>query len=103
MNHGISDIQINQLLKIFSSFPEIEKVILYGSRAKGEYQTGSDVDIVLYGEKLTKSDLNKIDIAIDDLLLPWFFDISIYHQISNNDMLDHIERVGIVIYQRTQD
>lgn len=78
----------------------IERVILYGSRAKGNYKPFSDVDITLVGGLLTHDDLSRIIIAIDDLLLPYQFDISIFHQLKNETLIDHINRRGIVIYEK---
>lgn len=73
--------------------------MLYGLRAKGTYKTGSDIDLTLKGSDLILSIINKISNEIDDLLLPYSFDISIFSQISNADLVDHINRVGIVFYE----
>ena len=72
---------------------------MYGSRAKGNYTAGSDIDITLKGEELDLEQLNKINIDLDDLLLPYTFDLSILHQIANPDLIEHIERVGKVFYK----
>ena len=85
---------------IFSKYNEVDEVILYGSRAKGNWKKGSDIDLTLKGEKIQLKILNKISLELDDLLLPYFLDISILHQISNPDLVDHIERVGVVLYKR---
>ncbi|MDR3705664.1 MAG: nucleotidyltransferase domain-containing protein [Paludibacteraceae bacterium] len=100
MSYGLTDIQLTQLQELFSKHPRVEKVILYGSRAKGNYRKGSDVDITLVGAQLGKTDLNTIETEIDDLLFPFFFDISLLHQISNNDLLEHINRVGITLFEK---
>ncbi len=73
---------------------------MYGSRAKGNYSAGSDIDITLKGEELDLEQLNKINIDLDDLLLPYTFDLSILHQISNPELIEHIERVGKFFYKR---
>jgi len=101
MNSGLSDTELNKLRGIFSQYTDIEKVVLYGSRAKGNYKPFSDVDITLIGDTLTHNRLNKLSLDIDDLLLPYEFDISIFHTLKNNDLIEHIERVGITIYQKT--
>ena len=74
----------------------VEQVILYGSRAKGNYKEGSDIDLTLKGN-LTFDDLVKMSVTLDDLNLPWKMDLSLYSQIENKDLLDHIDRVGIAI------
>lgn len=99
MNYGLKESQIQQILSIFSKFKEIEKAILYGSRAKGNYKPASDIDLVLIGDALNLTVLNQIELALDDLYLPNVFDLSILHQIANPDLIDHINRVGIVLYK----
>lgn len=97
--YGIKDSEFELLQAVFRKHENIEKVVLYGSRAKGNYKPFSDVDITLFGEKLTRSDLNRIALDIDDLLLPYQFDISIFKSLKNKDLIDHILRVGIVVYE----
>ena len=77
---------------------ELEK--LNALFAKGNYKPFSDVDITLKGESLTRKDLNRISLAIDDLLLPYQFDVSIFHTLKNKELIEHVERVGIVIYTK---
>lgn len=71
MEYGLSEIELEKLRGLFARNEDIEQVILYGSRAKGNYKSFSDVDITLVGETLTRSRLNQIALAIDDLLLPY--------------------------------
>ncbi|KWW41671.1 MAG: type I restriction enzyme, S subunit [bacterium F083] len=89
--------------KVFASNEHIKRVILYGSRAKGNYKLFSDVDITLEGPELTLTDLNHLSLAIDDLLLPYQFDISIFHTLKNHDLIDHIQRIGITIFERESE
>ncbi len=95
------DIKIIESIKnIFSEYPEVEQVILYGSRAKGNFRPSSDIDLTIKGS-INLSILNKIEQEIDNLNTPYTFDISIFNHISNTDLLSHIERVGIVFYSQT--
>ena len=99
MKYGLSDKIIEQIQDVFAQHPEVEKVILYGSRAKGNFRNGSDIDLAFQGEKLTLSLLHNIDKALDNLLLPYTFNLSILKHIDNADLLHHIEQVGIVFYE----
>lgn len=74
--------------------------MLYGSRAKGNFKPGSDIDLTLRGAGLTLSLLGDIDAALDELLLPYQIDLSIYDQIGHAELVAHIDRVGRVIYQK---
>ncbi len=98
MEYGLKDTIIDLIIRVFADIPEIEQAIIYGSRAKGNNRKGSDIDIVLKGEKLTLQELNRLSLALDDLLLPYTFDLTIYHRINNPELLDHISRVGRVLY-----
>lgn len=98
MPYGLKDNELEKLNALFATNKKVEKVILYGSRAKGTYRPFSDVDITLVGDALTHDDITRIDLAIDDLLLPYQFDISVLGSIKNQDLLDPIARRGITIY-----
>jgi len=79
----------------------VEEAILYGSRAKGNERPGSDIDLTLNGPNLNLQVINRISRELDDLLLPYTIDLSVFRQISNSDLLDHIERVGQVFYRKS--
>lgn len=98
MEIGLNTIEINNICKVLENFNQLDEVIVFGSRAKGNYKPGSDVDLVLKGTDLHLKDLNELSNELDDLYLPYFFDLCIYHQIENPDLLDHIKRVGIPLY-----
>jgi predicted nucleotidyltransferase len=100
MRFGLKNNTIKQIIKVFTYFPQVEKAIIFGSRAKGNYRPASDLDITLKGDNLTLKDLNKISMALDDLLLPYTFDLSIYKQIDNQDLIEHINRVGKLFYSK---
>ncbi|CAG4995600.1 hypothetical protein DYBT9275_01677 [Dyadobacter sp. CECT 9275] len=100
IQYGLEEDEIAAIKNILAQHEEVEQAILYGSRAKGNFKPASDIDLVLKGEKLNITILNKIANELDDLLLPYIFDLSVFHQISNVDLLEHIERVGRVLYAK---
>ena len=85
---------------IFGKCKNLEKVILYGSRAKGNYKKFSDVDITLEGDNLTLADLFQIQDLLYESDLPYMYDVSIFSSITNPDLIDHIKRRGIEIWER---
>ena len=97
---GLSAATLEQICTTLARFPQVEKGVLYGSRAKGNFKPGSDIDLTLRGEGLTLSLLGDIDMALDDLLLPYEIDLSIYDQLGHAELVAHIDRVGRVIYQK---
>lgn len=89
-----------KLVTLFRNFPKVEKVLLYGSRARGNYKSASDIDLSLIGGPLTLKDQLEIENALDDLLLPYKMDVNIYHNIDNFNLKGNIDKEGIVIYVR---
>lgn len=100
MRFGLSDSTIEKIGAVFSRFPALEKAVLYGSRAKGNFKTGSDIDLTLYGESLTPQLCATIAETIDELLLPYKIDLSVFEALDSLELREHIARVGIVFYQR---
>jgi len=99
MEYGLSDKTLNTLNLIFHKYSGIKQVILYGSRAKGNFRTGSDIDLTLKTENsFTRNDLLNITGDFDDSDMPYFVDVSIYDELSNPDLKAHIDRVGKVLY-----
>lgn len=96
--YGLPCSAVEQLRDVFSQYPDIKTVILYGSRAKGNYRPNSDIDLTIEGEQLDLSILLAIENQIDDLLLPWTVDLSLIHDIENASLIEHIERVGVPFY-----
>ncbi len=103
MEFGLSAENIDKIRNVFAEYPEVEKVIIYGSRAKGNYRHNSDIDLTLIGEQLNLDIQFRIDESLDNLLLPYTIDLSVFSQISNPDLVEHIQRVGVVFYQNKID
>ncbi len=100
MRFGLKESVISRIIEVFKKHPGIDEVILYGSRAKGEHRPGSDIDLVVKDDHLNLHSINKISLELENLLLPYMFDISMYHRIDNPDLIEHIKRVGITIYKK---
>ncbi|MFN3531081.1 MAG: nucleotidyltransferase domain-containing protein [Candidatus Brocadia sp.] len=101
MRFGLKETTIQKICAVLAHYPQVEKAVLYGSRAKGNYKNGSDIDLTLLGgEDLNMDVLYRIMGEIDDLLLPYTIDLSIFRQISDPDVIDHIQRVGKVFYMK---
>ena len=101
MKYGLSDITLNTLKGIFIKYPGIDTVLIYGSRAKGNYRDGSDIDLTIKTTtNFNYSDLLKISGDFDDSNLPYLVDVSIYNNLSNDSLKAHIDRVGQVLYSK---
>ncbi len=100
MKYGLDDKYFDKLISVFPRHPEVESVILYGSRAKGNYKPFSDIDITLKGKTLTRQLLGRIFTEIDDLLLPFFLDISIYSKLTDKGFIEAIDKTWVEIYRK---
>src|ERR1051325_181216 len=101
MKYGLKETTIQQICDVLAKYASVEKAVLYGSRAKGNYKNGSDIDLTLYGgADLTLNVLYRLSDELDDLLLPYTIDLSIFSQISDPDVLEHIRRVGVTFYEK---
>jgi len=98
--HGLPAAVVQRIHATLADVPEVEQATLYGSRALGRFRPGSDIDLTLSGADLTPRHLARLDTALDDLLLPWRFDLSLHASLTSPALLEHIERVGKVFYQR---
>ena len=101
MRYGLSDISASQISKVLASVPAIERAVLYGSRARGNYREGSDIDMTLEGPSLTFSDLCLVCNLLDELMLPYHFDLSIKRYIINDALLNNINAEGCIFYERS--
>lgn len=97
---GLPSPAVEKICGVFARYPLVEKAILYGSRAKGNYKNGSDIDLTLHGEGLSFRDLLALMNELDDLLLPYTIDLSIFDMIEHAPLREHIERAGQEFYRR---
>jgi len=99
---GLPASAVLALQTVLRAHPGVEQAIVYGSRAKGNFRPGSDLDLTLVGSGLAFNDLVRIDSDIDDLMLPWKVDLSLRAHIDDAALLDHIARVGKVLWSKNE-
>lgn len=100
---GLSLTTLQNLQRVFAQHPAIQRVLVYGSRAKGNYRRGSDIDLTLRGPIFDHTELMRLEDQIDDLLLPYTVDLNPYQQLANRDLLEHIGRLGEPICCRSPE
>ena len=99
MKYGLSDTTIKELQDVFMRHANIQKVLIFGSRAKGNYREGSDVDLAVIGKNINYDQLLGILCEIDDLDLLYSIDLLNYAQQVGTPIGDHIDRVGQIFYE----
>jgi len=100
MKYGIPEDKLEKLLGLIALEPRVQRVTLYGSRAKGSFRAGSDIDLCLDAPQLDYPGLLRLETELDDLLLPWKIDLAVRHRIDNLDLVSHIGRMGKTLYER---
>jgi type I restriction enzyme S subunit len=100
MQYGLNESDIQKINAVFAAYKDVEEVVLYGSRAKGNFKPYSDIDLALKGNNLDLPLKWKMEDNLDDLLLPYKMDIVIFAHISNSDLVEHINRAGKILYSR---
>lgn len=98
--HGLTDKTLAQIASVLARFSDVEKAVLFGSRAKGTHKPGSDIDLALIGNNLNWRTIGRIDSALDDLPLPYGFSLVVFNERTDPEVAAHIRRVGIPLFQR---
>lgn len=101
MDFGLKNSVIDKIGSVFEQYESVKKVIVYGSRAMGNYRNGSDIDLTIKGD-LTRRNFYDILHGLDDLNLPYMIDLSRIENIKNPNLLDHIDRRGKIFYERSK-
>jgi len=100
MKFGLSDKVIEEIQDVFRRHIEVEKVLIFGSRAKGNYRAGSDIDLAVIGNNIDYRLILKIGCEIDSLELLYGIDLLDYQSKKNTPIGEHIDRVGQIFYER---
>jgi uncharacterized protein len=100
VKYGLSAETIERICSVLGRSPEVEKALLFGSRAKGNYKPGSDIDLALFGPGLTAQTLARINDEFDDLMLPYKIDTLLFAKITHPELIDHIQRLGRLFYEK---
>ena len=103
MRFGLTEQAIERIHRVLARHHAVESAVIFGSRARGSHKPGSDVDLTLRGEGLSARELGIIEDELDDLLLPMKMDLTLFDQITHEPLKEHIQRAGVVFYERPVD
>jgi predicted nucleotidyltransferase len=96
---GLLASDLTKIIEVVSQYKEVKRAIIFGSRAKGNFRQGSDIDLAILCED--KNIANAISFKLnEDTLLPYKFDVLDYRTIDNKELISHIDRVGKVVFER---
>ena len=98
---GLLDRDINYIKVALGKFEEIERAVVFGSRSMGNYKKGSDIDLAVIGENITKDTIFQLNEYLnEEYPIPYFFDLINYSQINNEKLIHHINYMGKEIYKK---
>ncbi len=100
---GLPDATLAVIRQILAACPAVEKAVLYGSRAKGTYRPGSDIDLTLFGDRLDLRMLTDLAARLEESPIPYQVDLSLWKLLDHAALREHIERVGVVFYQKYEE
>ena len=99
---GLPPSTVDTIRQILADVPAVRKAVIYGSRAKGNYRPGSDIDLTLFGDALDLDTLGQIATRLDESPIPYQVDLSIFKLIEHEGLREHIERAGQLFYDALQ-
>ena len=91
---------MHTIQSIFQSFPEVKTVHLFGSRAKGNYRLGSDVDLAIMNRGLGSRTLARLKSRFEESTLPYKIDLVDFNNLTKHEFIEHIQRVGIPFFRQ---
>ncbi|NCA21462.1 MAG: nucleotidyltransferase domain-containing protein [Crocinitomicaceae bacterium] len=100
MQFGLNENNIKLITSVFQKYPTINEVVIYGSRAKGNYTERSDIDLVVKNSPIERHVISNILMDLNDSDLPYLLDIQNFEEIKNQQLLEHINRVGQLLYKK---
>ncbi len=98
---GLPDSTLLAIRRILADFPAVEKAVVYGSRAKGTFKPGSDIDLTLFGDGLDLTILGRIATRLDESPIPYMVDLSLFDRLDSAQLREHIARVGKLFYVKS--
>jgi len=94
---GLTPEALKLISEVFRQHPEVRLVKIFGSRAIGNFEDYSDVDLALWGD-LNINSIGQILSELDELPLPFTFDVKDYEAIKHAPLKQHINEFGKILY-----
>jgi uncharacterized protein len=100
---GLTPTQYHLIESAIISFNDIEKVLIFGSRATHRSRSASDIDLAVIGKNLNRVIINRLSSELDDLPLPFMFDVLHYDQIENSVLKSKIDSEGKLFFEKQKN
>lgn len=100
MTDGLKDAHREAIIAVIAANDRVERAVLFGSRATGTNTVTSDVDIALFGDRLTLTDQARLAVAIDEIPMAQSVDLLLYDSIRDRTLREHIRNDGVEWFER---
>lgn len=100
MKFGLPSQFLDLVISFGNTNPKVEQIIIFGSRATGQYRNGSDVDLALIGKQLTIDDIIQFERQLETLDILNKFEVLLYDNISSTELKEQIITLGIELYSK---
>jgi predicted nucleotidyltransferase len=97
---GLTKRDMQTIRDIFLQFPEVEKAFIFGSRAKGNYRPGSDIDLAIMDKGVSNLTIRKLYAAFEEGSLPYRVDPAHFPSLTSPEFIAHIQSAGVPFYDR---
>lgn len=97
---GLSEKTIKIITELFKKYDQIDRVIIFGSRARGNFKNSSDIDLAIFGTNIDFKFIRHISAELDELPTPYSFDVLNYSDVENNEIKTNIDKDGVIFYQK---
>lgn len=98
LTFGLSAPILDSLRQVFSRFPNIDRVLIYGSRARGDFRPHSDIDMAVLAPTMTPSEFSHLWMALDDLPILFRLDVSLHHDVADPQLKHNMLADGVTLY-----
>jgi type I restriction enzyme, S subunit len=103
MRFGLDENILEKITQVFEANSKVDKALMFGSRAKGNWRPDSDIDIAIMGKGITLDDILKMSVAFESNGLSYKIDLLDYNNIKEKALVEHIDRVGIAFYDKWKE
>ena len=100
MTEGLKDAHREAIIAVIAANDRVERAVLFGSRSTGTNTVSSDVDIALFGDRLTLTDQARLAAALDEIPMAQSVDLVLHDSVPSRTWQEHIRRQGIEWYRR---
>jgi len=99
---GLEQHILDKIIAVLRAHPKIERAVIYGSRALGDFKPHSDIDIAVFASRIDASELARLRFEIDELPIVFKIDLVHVDGLENESLRTKIATEGCEIFSNVQ-